>query len=124
MQPLALMLACALGISGCVVKQGKLRPGLFIDPTNSRDPDPTRNFASPPEENSSAPEAGRTPSRPGSTSELVQTATATLAVILAGAIPSLIWTSTFDENKWFEPAPAQAPLEQTLPPESVTPPAH
>jgi hypothetical protein len=111
MRPLPLLLACAiaLGSAGCVIKQGKLRPGLFVNPNNSRDPDPTRNFAAPPEENPSAPEGGRAPSRGGSTSEIVQTATATLAVIAAGVMPSLIWTSTFDENSWFEPKPADPP---------------
>jgi len=98
--------ACTLATSGCVVKGGKLRPGLFVDPNNSRDPDPTRNFAAQPEENPTAAEGGKAPPRSGGPSETVQIAVATVAVIAAGAMPSLIWTSTFDENSWFESKPA------------------
>jgi hypothetical protein len=101
-RPLVLVLACAVGPTACVIKQGKLRPGLFINAANSRDPDPTRNFATTPDENMWAPEGGHAPSKAGSRSELVQTATAALAVIAAGTMPSLIWSGTFDENTWFE----------------------
>jgi hypothetical protein len=109
---LAVTYVVAHGLGGCVVKQGKLRPGLFINPNNSRDPDPTRNFAAPPEENPTAAEGGHAPSPTGSRSELVQTALATVAVVAAGAFPSLIWTTTFDENAWFESKPA---VEQPSP---------
>jgi hypothetical protein len=106
--PRACVLVCAvaLGAGGCAIKQGKLRPGLFIDPQNSRDPDPTRNFAAQPEENPTAAEGGRAPQKTGGANEVVLTAAATVAVIAAGAMPSLIWTSTFEENAWFERKPA------------------
>jgi hypothetical protein len=109
-----LALILVIGTSGCVIKQGKLRPGLFVDPQNSRDPDPTRNFAAPPEENPTAAEGGRAPARPG-TNEVVLTAVATVAVIAAGVMPSLIWTSTFDENTWFEHKPAQPAADEAPP---------
>lgn len=114
MRPLAFVLACplVLGAGGCTVKHGKLRPGFFVNPTSSRDPDPTRNFTQQQEENPWAPEGERAPPPPGSKSELLQTAVATLAVIAAGVMPSLIWTSTFDESSWFESSPAHRNAEQ------------
>lgn len=111
MRSLVLLLASVLG-AGCTFKQGKLRPGFFVNPTSSRDPDPTRNFTEQQEHNPWISDAERAPPPPGSKNELLQTAAATLAVIAAGAMPSLIWTSTFDENSWFEPNAAQPATEQ------------
>lgn len=79
-----------------------------------RDPSPTAPMIDTPMQNVWAPEQ-RAPA-PGSRSELIQRSIASIAAIAAGAMPAIVWSGTFDENRLFvkspepaEPTPAAEP---------------
>jgi hypothetical protein len=106
----AFIAAVAVG-AGCIdhrVGAGVLRN--MMQP--SRDPDPTVDFTREQVENPWAE-----PSRPASPQPqprssgrviglLTGRTAATIAAALAGAMPALVWSGTFDEDQWFaRPAP-------------------
>jgi hypothetical protein len=105
MRPLAVWLSYSLlAASGCIaVTNGKVRPGLMRDfSRSSRDPDPTLNPNAEPTENPWMPEGEAAHPEVGSRSELVQTAAAAVAAIAAGAMPMIVFSGTFDENRLFD----------------------
>ena len=118
MKVLAVWNACALvATSGCIaVTNGKIRPGLMRDMSqSSRDPDPTVDPNQELSENPWMPEGELAAPKPGSRSELMQIAGATAAAIMAGAMPMIMFSGTFDENRLFESGSAQPASASTEP---------
>jgi hypothetical protein len=101
----ALCAACA----GCIshrVGSGVLRN--MMQP--SRDPDPTADFTREQVENPWAePSPPPSPRAQRPADRLVDLVTgrtaAMIAAVLAGAMPALVWSGTFEENRLFEATP-------------------
>lgn len=88
---------CAVVLTGCIVSQ-HFGPGVASSSFQvpRRDPDPTRD---PTKEVTQAPWMPERPPEPGTRRYEVERGLATLAAILAGALPMLTWYGTFEENK-------------------------
>lgn len=95
--------AVALLLTGCLSQH--LGPAVLRPDWDQprRDPDPTTPLVDDQPINPLVPEADQR--APGSPRARGERAAATLAAVLAGAIPSIVWWGTFDENRWFGAQP-------------------
>jgi hypothetical protein len=101
-------------LAGCI--SNRIGPGVIVSMTRQqerRDPSPTAPIIDTPMRNVWAPEQQMTP--PGSRSEMIQRTVASIAAIAAGAMPAIMWSGTFDENRLFVKSPE--PAEPTPAPE-------
>lgn len=93
-------LACLL-LVGCISNRigvGALQP---MTRQERNDPDPRAPIYVPP--NAPNPWVTEQSAPPaGSRAETAQRTAATIAAIAAGAIPAIMWSGTFDENRLFE----------------------
>lgn len=105
--PTRVRVAVCLLLAGCITN--RIGPGALVSMTQQqerRDPNPTAPIIDTPMQNVWAPE--QRPPAPGSRSELIQRSIASIAAIAAGAMPAIVWSGTFDENRVFEKSPEPA----------------
>lgn len=89
---------CVVVLTGCIVSQ-HIGPGVLNSSWQQprRDPDPTRD---PTKEQTTSPWVPESQAaQPGTRRYEVERGFATLAAILAGALPMLTWYGTFEENR-------------------------
>lgn len=85
-------------LTGCIITDSHIGPGVLNSSWQQprRDPDPTRD---PTREQTTSPWVPEgEAAKPGTNSYEAQRAAATIAAVLAGAVPLLTWYGTFDEN--------------------------
>lgn len=112
--PIRVRVVACLLLAGCITN--RIGPGVIVSMTQQqerRDPNPTAPIIDTPMQNVWAPEQG--PPTPGSRSELVQRSLASIAAIAAGAMPAIVWSGTFDENRLFDKSPKAEPAPTAEP---------